>query len=76
MVFGFALAVVDQLDEPGAMVELADGRMLHVDSACVPAARSEGDRFLYRDVPHGVCPYTLPTRRRKPAPTQGGQRER
>lgn len=76
MFFGFAFAVVDQIDGPGAMVELADGRMLLVDSACVPAPKTEGERFLYRDVPDAMCPYSLPTRRREPAQPQGGQRDR
>jgi hypothetical protein len=72
---GLALGVVDQVDGAGALVELADGRLLEVHRSCLPAPADEGDRFVYRDLPQADCPYTLPIRRLGPAKPQGGQHE-
>lgn len=63
MLLGFALGVVDQVDGAGALVELADGRLLEVPTSCLPLPAAEGDRFVYRDLPRAGCPYTLPIRR-------------
>ena len=42
------LAIVDQVDAPGAMVELVDGTFVDVPVVCVPRDAAEGDRVRAR----------------------------
>lgn len=39
-----ALAVVDQIDAPGALVEIAGERVVEIDARCLPPRAGEGDR--------------------------------
>ena len=53
------IGVVDQLDPPGASVELADGTVSQVDVECLTVWLGEGDRFLYRAQPTVSCPFRV-----------------
>jgi len=72
---GFALGIVDQIDGPGALVELSTGEAVMVDRDCLPRRAEEGDRFVYRVVAQDSCPFRSPTRRRVEPAQPGGQHE-
>lgn len=63
------LAIVDQVDAPGAMVELVDGTLVDVPAVCIPPRIAEGDRVRTRrssdDCPHrfGRAPFSNKTGR-------------
>ena len=49
------LCVVDQVDAPGALVELVDGTFVDVPTACLPPQTQEGD-VVRRRRPSARCP--------------------
>jgi len=73
---GFALGIVDQVDGPGALVELSTGETVMVDRACLPRRAEEGDRFVYRAVAQDPCPFRSSTRWRVGPAQPRGQHER
>ena len=49
------VAVVDQVDGPAAALELAQGRIVFLEAACLPPGVREGDR-LRLTLGRGDCP--------------------
>ena len=66
----FALAILDQVDPPGALVELADGELVEVDAHCLPATPREGEVLRIRLRSSRRCP--LAFRRPLSTRTEGG----
>ncbi len=56
---GLSLAVVDQVDDGWALVELSTGEFVYAD--CLPPWIGEGDLVLYRACESG-CPLHVTTR--------------
>jgi len=52
----FAVAVVDQIDAPGALVEIGGERVEMIDARCLPRRAGEGDRVWVRLRPVEDCP--------------------
>ena len=59
---GLSLAVVDQIDDGWALIELPTGAFVYAD--CLAPWVGEGDRLFYRPTGEG-CPFHLTTHRRK-----------
>ncbi|GEM_PF-2690848 len=67
-----ALAVVDQLDGPVALVELPDGELVHVARRGLPRRVREGARLcVVRSAPNPLGPAAPPSFTRAPRAQPG-----
>jgi len=51
------LAILDQVDGPGALVELADGDLVELPISCLPADPREGEPLRVRRRADEGCPF-------------------
>ncbi|HJN75699.1 MAG TPA: hypothetical protein QGF58_17345 [Myxococcota bacterium] len=63
------LAVLDQVDPPGALVEMPDGALVEVASTCLPADPREGEPLRVTRRSKDGCPVVF---RRPLSTTPGG----